>query len=276
METETNTPQPYIINTGGGGAVKPIVIGVLSLVGLYFGNKAYKNYQQNQAEKNLDTPEGQIALQLKNVFDSTIVSDEEFRKVYVQVNNSNKDAVFKQYRMLTSRNLSDDIANHIGADTLVKTTKTDAINSKKNGVIKINANEDIEFLVAKGSKVIFTDPSKAVTVYYSPLGLLWNLADKNFKPQVREIDKIKVSIINRKDSFIVNKTLILPYNGVKLAEGWTKYFRQVVSTRKVFAIVQIAMKDSKGITRYPWVNAVDLSTTQTLKGIEDTSISLAF
>lgn len=267
MKTSTPTQQPYIINTGGNSAIKPIVLGLLAVGGIYFGNKAFKAYQERQGEKNLDTPEGQIAMQLKNVFESTIVSDEDFRQVYLQVNSSNKDEVFKQYRLLTQRNLSDDIANRIGKTALTKAVKAEVINSKKDGVIKIDANEDVKFLIARGSKVVFTNPKMAVWLYATVRGIIWNLTDPKFQGAISPFDKIKIQIINRKDVMTVDQVQILPYNGVKLASDWTKYFKPVVNTRKVFAVVRIGIKDSKGKVKYLWCDARDLSTVTTLKGI---------
>lgn len=268
METTAPTQQPYIINTGGSSAAKPIVLGVLALAGAYFGKKAWDSYQKNKAEGNLDTPEGQIAMQLKNVFDSTVVSDEDFRQVYLQVNSTNKDKVFKEYLGLTGRNLSDDIANHIGKTALTKAVKTEAINSKPDGVIKIDAEENITFGISKGSKVVFTNPKQATWLYATPDGIIWNLTAKDVQPKISPFDKIKISVINRKDVMTVEKTMILPYNGVKLAQDWTKYFRPVVNTRKVFAIVRIGIKDSKGKTKYLWCDARDISLVTNLKGID--------
>ena len=271
MKKNTPTqPIPYIINTGSNSnsIVKPIVIGALLVGGFFIGKKALKDYQERKGEKNLDTPEGQIAMQLKNVFDSTIVSDEDFRQVYLQVNSTNKDEVFKQYRLLTQHNLSDDIANRIGKTALTKAVKTELINSKKNGVIKIDANEDIKFLIARGSKVVFTNPNVSSLLYLTTDGLIWNLTDPGFKRTDIPIkDRIVISVINRKDVMVVEQTKILPYNGIKLATDWTKYFKPIVNTRKVFAVVRISLKDNKGVMRYFWVDARDLSTITTLKGI---------
>lgn len=277
MKTTTeNQPQvPYIINTGNSSAVKPIVAGVLILGAAYGGYKIYQKYQKNQAEKNLDTPEGQIALQLKNVFDSTIVNDEDFRQVYLQVNNTNKDEVFKQYRLLTQRNLSDDIAKHIGKSTLTHSIKTEAINNKVGGVIKIDANENINWLISKGSKVNFTDPKKQIVLYPTTKGLLWNLTVSDLRPtfaktnNVSIIDTIKATVIGRKDTMTVMAVMLLPYDGIKLATDWTKFFRPIVSTRKVFAIVRIEILDNKKNKKYFWVDARDLST-HSLKGLGNT------
>lgn len=276
--TETPPQVPYIINTGGSSMAKPIVIGLLLVGGFFVGKKALKAYQERQGEKNLDTPEGQIALQLKNVFDSTIVSDDDFRSVYLQVNNSNKDEVFKQYRMLSGRNLSDDIAKHISKGTLTHSVKTEAINNKVNGVIKIDANENINWLISQGSKVTFTDPKKQVYLYPTTKGLLWNLTANDLRPTFAKVnnvsinDTIKATLIGRKDTMKVMAVMLLPYDGIKLATDWTKYFRPIVNTRKVFAIVRIEILDNKKNKKYFWVDARDLSTkATTLKGIGSVS-----
>jgi hypothetical protein len=259
-----------LVNFDLGGVVKPIAILVGIGGAVYLGKKQWDKYKESQAEKSLDTEEGRIALQLKNVFDATIVSDSDYKRVALQINSSNKDKVYSLYKALTQRNLSDDIAAHINTDTLMQTNKTEVINSKPNGVIRINANDDIEFLVTSGSKVRFTIPQKAVNVYAFPEGLLYDMADKDFKPKISELQKVKATISNRTDVFTVTAVKILPYNGVKLAKDWTKYFRPVVSTRKVYAIVRFGLKDKAGKMRYMWCDARDLSlvTSSSLKGYD--------
>jgi hypothetical protein len=251
-----------------GGIVKPLVIAGLAVGAFFIGKKAIDTYKKNQAEKNIDTPEGQIALQLKNVFDSAIVSDEDFRQVYLQVNSSNSDAVYKQYKLLTNRNLSDDIGNRIGKDTLKKSVKTALINSKKDGVIKIDSEDNIQFLVAKGSKVVFTNPKATTAVYGTPKGILYYLTDPLSRPIVEPKDKVRVNVLNYTKSMTVVETQILPYNGIKLAADWTKYFRPFVATRKVFAIVKVEIKNTNGSTSMAWCDARDLSTITTLKGLD--------
>lgn len=265
--TPTQQPQPYIINSGGSSAAKPIVIGLLIAGGAYVGWKQYKAYQERQGEKQLDTPEGQIAGQLKALFDQTFVNDEDFRKIYLQVNSSNKDEVYRIYRLIAQRNLSDDMVR-IGQGTLTRADKIETINSKKDGIIKIDSNENINFLVGRGSKVVFTNPKQATWLYATERGIIWNLTDPKFQGNVSPYDKIKISVINRKDTLVIDGVKLLPYNGVKLAEDWTKYFRPIVNTRKVFAIARIGIKDSKGKVKYLWCDARDLSTVTTLKGID--------
>ena len=267
METQNNTPQPYIINAGGSSSLKPILVFIGLGVAGFFGYKAVKKYQENQAEKNLDTPEGQIALQLKNVFDKFPVSDNDFRAVYLQVNSSNKDGVFKQYRLLTQRNLSDDIASHIGKSTLTKSVKTEAINSKKNGVIKIDASENIIFSILKGSPVVFTDPTKPVTLYATTKGLLWHLTAADVRGKITAYEAVKVSVLNYKDIMRVDSFMLLPYEGIKFSTDWTKYFRPLVNTRKIFAVVRIIILNKQKQKKYLWVDARDLSLYDSLKGL---------
>ena len=255
---------PYVINTGSnGGAVKALVALIGGGALLYFGNKAYKAYLERKGEGNLDTAEGQIALQLKNIFDATIVSDEDFRRVYLQVNNTNKDAVFKQYRLLTQRNLSDDIASRINTSTLTKSDKTEAINNKIDGVIKINANDEIDFLVSSGSKVMFSNPSKAVSMYLSLKGLIWNLTASEMRRKIPENEKVRAIVSGRKDTLIVKEVKLLPYNGIKLSTDWTKYFKPTVNTRKVFAVVSVFIKNKQGKMVSLWVDARELSRLKT-------------
>ena len=249
-----------------GGIVKPIVYGGLIVGAFFVAKKALAAYQLRQGEKSLDTPEGQIAMQLKNVFDSTIVSDEDFRQVYLQVNSSNKDEVFKQYRLLTQRNLTDDIGNRIGKETLTKAVKTEAINSKIDGLIKINSNEEIDFLVSKGSRVKLTNSNKAITFYPFTEGLIWDLTANELRKPLPEEKKMKFIISGGKAILTVNAVKLLPYDGAKFSKDWTKYFRPVVKTRKVFALVRVELFDKNSKKRILWADAREFSKVTSLKG----------
>lgn len=255
---------------GSGSTVKYIVGGLLLTGGAIYGKKAYDKYIEAQAEKSLDTPEGQIAFKLKQVFSNTIVDEEEFRIAYLGVNSSNKDEVFKIYKRLTGgRLLNEDISNRIGSGTLIKADKVEKINSKPDGVIKIAEDDSINFLVTPGSVVKFTDPKKVTYLYATTAGLIWHMADPKFKPAVNPINRVKIGLKDRVDQFNVTQVLLLPYDGVKLAQDWTKYFRPVVSTRKVYAVVRIGIKNNQGKFLYFWVDARDLSlSNKALKGVE--------
>lgn len=266
MEKNNENLSGGIIDVGS--IVKPLVIAGLAVGVFFVGKKAIDTYKKNQAEKNIDTPEGQIALQLKNVFDSAIVSDEDFRQVYLQVNNTNSDAVYKQYKQLTNRNLTDDIAKHIGKGALTQATKTVVINSKKDGVIKIDSADNIQFLISKGSKVVFTNPKVSTKIYATTQGILYYLTDPIAQPILNALDKYKYDVVNYTKTMTVLETKLLPYNGIKLAADWTKYLRPFVSTRKVFAIVKVEIKSSAGATAQMWCDARDLSTITALKGLD--------
>lgn len=265
MEAKAKQQVPYIINAGSSSAAKPIVIGALIVGAAYFGKKAFDKYQEGKGEKATDTPEGAIALQLKNLFDKKIVSDEDFRMIYLGVNSSNKDEVFKIYKLLAQRNLSDDM-KRINTSTLTKSAKTEIINNKKDGVIKINTNDDIEFLIAKGSTVKITDLQKSVTFYGSPNGLLWYLTASDMRKIITASDKIKASIVGKNLSMIVDSTMILPYSGIKLTADWTKFFKPLTNTRKVFAIVRVKIQKADGKQLFLWVDARELSKITPLKG----------
>ncbi len=261
-------PAPYIINAGSSGIAKPLIIAGGLGVALYFGKQWWDQRQKNKGEQNLDTPEGQIAMQLKTVFDPYFPSVDAFKAAYVAVNNSNKDEVMKQYRLLSGRNLSDDIAR-LPPDVVKKAAKVEEINNKQDGVIRISASEDIQFMIAKGSKVVFTNPAKATDLYATPKGFLWFMAAPESKPVVSTYEKIKATVVNRKDVLEVDAVQVLPYAGVKLATDWTKHFRPFVKTKKVYAIVRIKMKATDGTYKYLWVDARELSMapTASVKGL---------
>jgi len=269
MEPKTASAQtPYIINAGNNSSTaKWVVIALIAGGGLYYGKKYLDERKKNEGEEALDTPEGQIAMQLKTVFDSYIPSASAFKAAYVAVNSTNKDAVFKEYKRITGRWLSDDIAK-LPPDVVQKAAKVEEINNKQDGVIKISANEDIQFLVAKGSKVVFTNPAKATDLYATPKGMLWFMSAPESKPAVSALEKIKATVINRRDVLEVDAVQTLPYAGVKLATDWTKMFRPFVKTKKVYAIVRVKIKATDGTFKYLWVDARELSKAASgVKGI---------
>jgi hypothetical protein len=266
-------PTPYIINTGNNSsAAKYLVIAAIVGGGLYFGKQAYDQYKKNKGEEELDTPAGQIAMQLKAVFDPMFPDKNEFKRVYVQVNNTNKDDVFKAYKLIAGRNLSDDMAK-LPPDVVSKAAKVEEINNKQDGVIRIDSGENIQFLVAKGSKVVITNPAKAVNLYATPKGLLWFMSAPESKPAVSAYEKIKATVINRKDVHEVDAVQTLSYNGVKLATDWTKLFRPFVNTRKVYAIVRIKIKATDGSFKYLWIDARELSKPAGMKGLGITDLA---
>jgi hypothetical protein len=250
-----------------GGLVKTVLILLGLGGGVYFGAKEWKKYQERKAENTLDTPEGAIALALKNVFDSTIVSDAEFKQAYLPVNATNKDKVVSIYRALAGRNLSDDIAKHISAGALQLAHKKEVINNKKDGIIKISEADDITFLVSKGQKVVITDTTKETFFFASTNGFLWHLTATDVRKPISALEKIKASIVGRSITLTVDATKLLPYDGIKLTADWTKYIKPFTKTHKVFAVVRVWMTKPDGTKLYLWVDARELSKFTALKGL---------
>jgi hypothetical protein len=238
METAAATPQNVIIREKSGPNTGTLVVGGLVLaVGSYFGYQWYQQHQKNKGEEELDTPEGTIALQLKTIFDKTPVDDNAYRSASLQITPQNKDQVYKIYRRIALRNLSDDIANHITTTSQNTLVKQEKINNTSGGIIKISADDKIQFLISKGSIIRFEPGSKIpIPLYLSPNSIPYD--GKPFyllQPTAHQ--------------FLVSDIREVPFESAKVGKIWW-IFGRVVKTRQVFAAVQISLplKDKSGNT----------------------------
>ena len=268
----TDTPQPIIIRDGGSKGIGTVGIVTLVLGGgaaIFFGNRYLKQRAEAKAEQD-SSLEGQIASQLKLVFDKFPVSDADYRTVALQITDSNKAKVYQLYKALTTRNLSDDIASHIGAGSLTSAIKIQAYNSKVGRTFSITPENTIKFEVIKGGIIGF-DPSKktSVTFYNNALGILLNDFKNNpvydgllkkIKSDVSTVAlTVSVDIIPSTKRFKVIETKELPFDGLKSAGDFWSYLRPYIRTRKNFAAIKImAGKDKTGKIIYAWVDGRDM------------------
>jgi hypothetical protein len=230
METATQQPSVTVVKSGGGIGTSGVVLAALVIGGAaYAGKKMYDASQKAKGEADLDTPAGAIALQLKTVFDSFPVDQQAYKRVALQITPDLKDEVYKIYKRIALRNLSEDISTKIEAGTQNTTAKQEKINSTVNSVLKISPDDKIQFLISKNSLVRFEPGSKTpIPLYLNPLGIVTGA-----KPTYL----LQPSAYN----FKVWDTREVVFEGVKAAEGWQKYIRPYVRSRKVFAAVQIVL-----------------------------------
>lgn len=236
---------PIIVNTGGGNGPLKIVAGLLGLGVLgVVGKKMYDTYQKNKGEANITSPAGSIALQLKNVFDSFPVSDADYKAVKLQVTPDLSPEVYKIYKQITGRNLSDDEANHINSGTQTTVAKQQAINSVPGTTIKVTPDDKIQFLIGKGNLIMANPgaPGKRIPLYAKPEDIA------NGKPfRMLDVSPLKLTVEATKE---------VPYQSYKTRAGWTKILLPLVKTRKVFAAIgfSIPLKGGKK-TQTLWVDA---------------------
>lgn len=272
MSKEAGTNTVYLPSGGSGIGVGGAALGIGVLaIGVYYGNRYLNQRNKNESEQDLDTPAGSVALQLKTVFESFPVSDNDYRRVALLMTPEIKDDVYKLYKKNTGRNLSDDIANHIGAGTQTVAAKQEAINSTPGTLITIGSNDQIKFNVNKGSIVRFEPGSKLpIPLFEKPEGVL---PEGILRSAVKPFYTLQPTAVQ----FLVNDIKTIDLNGLKLAEGWGAIFKPIVRTRKVFVAVQIAIPlqaNSQGVKRivYLWADARLFRTgkgTNYLKGISN-------
>ena len=280
----SDTSSPIIIREGGGIGTVGIVAAVLGVGGaVYFGNRYLKQRAEAKAEQD-SSLEGQIASQLKLVFDKFPVSDADYRTVALQITDSNKAKVYQLYKSLTGRNLSDDIASHIGAGSLTSAIKIQAYNSKVGRTFSITSDNKIKFEVMKGGIIGF-DPSKksSVTFYNNAIGIVLNDLKNNsiYDSVLKRLKSdrstvaltVSIDIIPSTKRFKVVETKELPFDGLKSTGDFWEYLRPYVRTRKNFAAIKImAGKDKTGKIIYAWVDGRDMVSIKKteIKGIGNT------
>lgn len=281
--TAENHEREIVVKSGGGiGNSGTIALVVGGAAALYFGKKYLDQRKENAAEAQTDTPEGQIALQLKTVFDKFPVSDADYKAAWLQVNAQNKAKVFELYRNLTGRNLSDDIASHISTDSQAKATKVEKYNSKPGKLFSIAADGKIQFEVSPSAQIRFAPgQTTPVNMYTIPTGILLKEIEAlpNGKAAVDKLRKdpataVNASVFQLKPSarlFTVTAVKEVPFKALQEATGWTKYLRPYVNTSKTFAMVQILLgtdpTSKKKILR--WIDARDMVTAKqkTVQGL---------
>lgn len=275
----TQTQPTMIIKSGSGIGIGGALIGLAALAALgYGGYKLIQQGKENSAEAKLDTPEGQIALQLKNVFDKWPVSDSDYKAAWLQVNATNKDEIFKIYRNLTGRNLSDDIASHVSSGAQAQATKTEKYNSKPGKLFSIDSGNNIKWEIAKGDKIRFAPGQVApINVYTSPFGIILNdIKSPDLFNKLRKDPKtvaltISISVKPTAKLYPVLAIKEIPYDGMKQADDNLKYLRPYIKVRKVFAAVQV-LAGINATTKKPiiwWIDARDMVTfKQQIKGTE--------
>lgn len=240
-------PQIITVPSSGSTGLPVAIVGGLLIVGAAFAGYHYIQQQQkNNTEGELDTPAGAVMLQLKSVFDNTVVNDAEYKRVALLITPDIKDDVYKLYLKNTGRNLSDDIANRIGTGTQITTAKQEVINSTTGTLIKITPDDKIKFMVGKGGIVRFEPGSVyPINLFEKPEGVLpKGILSQEIKPYYT----LQPTALQ----FRISDVKEVDFNSFQLAEGWSKVFKPIVRTRKVFAAVQIELPlkaDANGVKR---------------------------
>ncbi len=261
---DSNHKSIGFIGTGTGSlALMALMAGggllLVKKVGDYFAQ-----LKKGQAEKELDTPEGQIALQLKNIFGETPVSDSKYRMVMQQAAMSKADMakVRELYYLSTGgRRLSDDEQSHIGSGTQLTTTKQTTINKTPGSLIAI-IDDRIVWNIGYGDLIRFPPGTKkSIALYANPQQVATGENPIQLKPSAA--------------LFRVSKFMEVPYSDLKLRDDWKKFFTPYIRTRKVFAAVQIEFLHPSGKKVLAWSDAREWRTvTPVLKGISGNSYQL--
>jgi len=285
-----NTEQsaPIIIKSGGAGGVALPLIGVAALIGTYVlvVKPAIAQSRENKAEGDT-SPEGQVANQFKNVFGpkdnaNWVVNDSDYKTAALLLTNANKELVFKKYRALTDRNLSDDIAKHISPDIQSKASKIQQYNSKSGKLFSITPEGKIKFEVVKGDNIRFAPGQTTPVTFFQTTGgiILKEINDAKLTKKLASdpktvLNTISISVKPNTRLFPVLATREITYSGIQTASDFFKYVRPYVKTSKTFAAIQILVgKDPKsGKPVIMWVDARDLVTfsKKPLKGLGSAS-----
>lgn len=263
-----NSNTPIIVKSGGMGAAGTVITLALLTAGGFAAYKLIKQGKENSAEGKLDTEAGQIASELKVVFDSWPIDKAAYLRIALRINSANKDDVYKIYRKLTGRNLSDD-ETKLPSGVKERATKVEQYNSKPGRLFSIDANNNIKFEIAAGSLIRFMPgQTTPVTAYNSAFGIILNeinnaelLKKLKSDPKTAALT-VSISVKPSAKLYKVVQTKEIPYESLQQAEGFFKYVRPFVKTRKVFAAVQI-LAGYHPTTKKPvylWIDARDMVT----------------
>ena len=275
----TAAQAPIIIKSGGGGVAMPLTIGGLSLAAYFFILKPMLEQRSKNSAESDNSPEGQIAIQLKTVFDKFPVSDKDYLLVAAQITPANKARVYELYRKLTGNNLSDEIANHITTGYQANATKVQGYNSKPGKLFSITPEGKVKFEVAPGDFIGFAKgQTSPITVYNALLGV--SLNDFKSNPKYNEIISalkknpktigltVSVDIKPNANKYKVVETKTFAVNGIQPADDFWKVIRPYVKTAKTYAAVRILSgftKEKKPI--YAWVDGRDMVSLKALSGL---------
>lgn len=231
-------------------------------VGLFYvGRSIYRDWKKSQGEDEINTPEGQIAQQLKNIFNSFPVDDAAYRRVMQLVNPGNDNKVRDIYKLLTGRFLSDDEAAHIEESTQETQAKQYKINSTPGSLISI-VNDKIRFNVGPGSLVRFAPgQTTGIQLYLNPEDIATGASPVAVMPPNSKYWK-------------VSQVRLVPIEGLAMRKDWKILFAPIiplfaaVRTRKEYAAVQIDLSAGQGKT-FAWANATDFRMPKSLGGVQN-------
>lgn len=254
-------PFPLAIPAPSTDTLKLLVkVGVAAFV-YYKAKQLYEDYQKQKGEETINTPEGQIALQLKNIFANTPVDDAAYRRAMQLVTPANETAVRDSYKLQTGRLLSEDEAAHINTHVQETAAKQYKINSTPGSLISI-VNDTIKFNVGPGSYIRFQPGQK------TPVGMYYTAED------IAKDKPAPVTMPPNSKLWKVSNVKLVDVNGVQLRKDWKAVFAFInplwlaARTHKQFAAVQIDVSGN-GKT-FMWINATDMRTwDKPLKGIEE-------
>lgn len=285
METEVATPAPapapVVIQSGkpngGIGMAGAVVILGLAVGGYFAYGKWAKDKNEAAGEALTNTEEGQIASALKVIFDASFPSSDEYRRVALRITTANKPEVYRIYKLLTGKNLSDELTR-FKSDVVEKANKIENYNSKVDGLFRISPDGSIKFEVVRGDMIRFAPgQTTPIRVYSNEAGLWIEEMLKNppafYGNRVKaDIDALKknpktvaktvsVDVKPNTKYYAVVQTKEIPIESLAKSDGFFySLVKPYVATRKVFAAIQIVTgKDPKtGRVVTAWIDARDM------------------
>jgi hypothetical protein len=254
-----NFTPPFIPSFNVSSDTTRLLIKAGAGIGIYILAKhLYEQWQKKQAEDLINTPAGQIALQLQNIVESTPVDRSAFQRVMQQVNAENDKDVRDIYYKKTGRLLSDDESKYLSAQSQETAAHQYAINSTPGTLISIT-NDQIKFNVGPGSNVRFAPgQTTGISLYLKPEDIGSGAVPAVVMPPNSKYWK-------------VTQVKLVDVNSLRMRKDWKLIFAPVLPfllaqrTHKQYAAVQIDVSSGKGKTLL-WANATDFRLAKTLQG----------
>lgn len=205
--------------------------------GLMIWNKISGNADdkaKEEAEKSLNTPDGQIAQQLKSEFEKFGKIDAKKYTIIMQAVSPDRiPNIATIYKGLTGRRLTDDIGNEVSYETQQRTNKVAAWNLDAYSTVNV-INDEIKTFVGKGDKIRFRpNQTEKIPVFKTVQGFHTGKIYKMLEPS-----RLAYSV---KDVFQSPRESIVWKDRYDLIP-----FALPVRNRKVFVLAVINISSVKG------------------------------
>ena len=238
--------------------------GLLAYATGYFKNRQ-EDRNKSEGEKELDTPEGLAAQNLKAEFDKFgKINQQAFINIMSTIEPTKSDKVHYLYQKLTGRRLTDDRAKDVSTATEQRTKKVQQWNASEYATLHV-VNNEIVYWVAKGDRIRFTPGSTTPIAVYGEPYHVGREPHKMIQPS-----RLAYPILQLKE---------IPIEKIELKERYDLIpIPLPVRTRKVYVMAQININEAGKKPYRVWTDITKWITlkphAKSVNGLEGTMDSI--